>query len=81
MRRKVKKYKEYEQRTIEKFLWFPLELRGDWRWLERVKIRQEARYDLWFSLYFVDLAFVESESEIIEGNNRPMPECLPPKSL
>jgi hypothetical protein len=30
-----------EQRVIEKFLWFPVVISGEWRWLERATIVQE----------------------------------------
>jgi len=30
-----------EKRTIQKFLWWPICLDGEWRWLERASIEQE----------------------------------------
>ena len=35
--------KEGNQRVIEKFLWFPIKISGEWRWLEKCKILQEIR--------------------------------------
>lgn len=46
MRKTIKLYREYDQRTIEKFLYFPLQIGTDWRWWEKVKIRQEFRVPL-----------------------------------
>jgi hypothetical protein len=34
-----------DERTIEKFLWFPKRILNEWRWLERAWIVQ--RYDLY----------------------------------
>lgn len=73
MRKTIKLWEEYEQRTIEKFLFFPLQIGKDWRWWEKVKIRQEYCFNLvrhyryGESAYWSNLAFVESEEEKVEG--------------
>lgn len=89
MRKKIKSYKEFEQRTIEKFLWFPMQLGDDWRWLEKVKIRQEYRVPDCVSYlygkrpYWNDLKFVENETEHVDGYQeyikKTMPPCKPPR--
>jgi len=33
--------REFDKRIIEKFLWFPKCLNGEWRWLEKALINQE----------------------------------------
>lgn len=81
-------YKEYEQRTIEKFLLFPLTIGEETRWLEKVKIRQEYRYPLMVeymygkSCWWNNLAFVKNETEYVEGTEerilRNMPRLTKP---
>ena len=89
MRRKIKQYVNFEQRTIEKFLWFPMQLGEDWRWSEKVKIRQEfilpslAEYVYGVGDgYWRDLAFVENDTEHVDGTEdiirKRMPPCKPP---
>lgn len=91
MRRTIKIYKEYEQRTICKFLFFPLQIGNDWRWWEKVKIRQEYIFPIMVDYlygkgcYWSNLAFVESEKEKVDGTperiKRMIPPCQPPKQI
>ena len=51
MRFRTKDYNQPDlgaKRVISKFLWFPIKLEGEYRWLERVKIIQYFRTSLRF---------------------------------
>lgn len=39
-KQKVDNRKVLDTRTVEKFLWFPKEINGQYRWLETVKYEQ-----------------------------------------
>ena len=62
MRRNLMAYEIGDTRVIRKFLFFPLKLNYDWRWLEYANIKQEfvwydAYYDrhpVWENVKFVD---------------------------
>lgn len=36
--------KQGDRRIIETFLWLPKKLGGEWVWLEKVRLEQEARW-------------------------------------
>ena len=55
---KWKTPKNGDERIIKKFLWFPLVLVGEKRWLEKVEITQLFNNGKWS-----DLKFVEKEDE------------------
>lgn len=48
--------KNGDSRIVEKFLIFPIEIKGEVRWLERAKIMQfyHDYYDKWLNDYFID---------------------------
>lgn len=46
------KYKLNETRVIKKFLFFPLTLDGETRWLEVAKIKQKVKQYIWGDVSF-----------------------------
>ena len=46
--------KNNEERIIEKFLWLPLILAGEKRWLEYVKIKQIFTNGKWDNIKFIE---------------------------
>lgn len=57
-----------DERVIEKFLWFPLTIDRETRWLEKVKIRQKATRDMNIhrSGYTVIKDFVWKDAEFLD---------------
>lgn len=57
MAREIQKLKHelWQIRQVKKFLWYPICLDGEWRWLEYVWIKQIyfPRYDYWKNLNWI----------------------------
>jgi hypothetical protein len=44
-----------QERLVRRFLWLPVVVAGEWRWLERATLRQRYSESCgWFSLGYVD---------------------------
>lgn len=61
MRRKIRyEAKQSERRTIRRFLWWPVIIDGEWRWLESAAIRQHfwavGRRGMWVNEGWEDAA-------------------------
>ena len=64
MRFELKTIPSYgDQRIITKFAWFPIEIKREVRWLERVTILQMYEND-WDGYHWVNICFVDEEKEI-----------------
>lgn len=48
----------HETRIIQRYLWFPTEAEGEWRWLERAHIKQRYVSNGYDSRYWYNVCFM-----------------------